>query len=374
MAMNGPKPFEDPRVDRSGSDAYASDRSTVVVSTDASSGEIASLRRDPFPFFGIFLVLLIGAAGWNVVSRASSPVLLSAVVPATINAIFAMGVGFLIRQNGWVSFGHAAFFGLPAYVAGYAFNSGALPPEIALVASIVATGMTAFIIAVVIGRTSGVALSMVTLAIGQAFYEWSTKSRAVGGSDGMTVDMPASLFGLSGKLFVNRVSMFAVCWVTLFVVIIVLELVSRSPFGKLTEAIRDNDERIRFLGYRTLMPRALIFVLSACVTAIAGVLSLLNNGFVSSDTLHWSTSGTALIMALLGGVARVWGPILGAVAYILLRDYVGDATEHWQAIVGASLIVVIVAFPEGLSGLLLQTIARVSSVAGVLSRSKGRSA
>jgi branched-chain amino acid transport system permease protein len=167
--------------------------------------------------------------------------------------------------------------------------------------------------------------------------------------------------------------MFAVCWVTLFVVIIVLELVSRSPFGKLTEAIRDNDERIRFLGYRPLMPRVLIFVLSACVTAIAGVLSLLNNGFVSSDTLHWSTSGTALIMALLGGVTRVWGPILGAVAYILLRDYVGDATEHWLAVVGVSLIVVIVAFPEGLSGLLIQSIARVSA-AGVLSRSKGRSA
>lgn len=331
-------------------------------------------EQDPFPFFGTFLVIIIGAVGWTIVNHASSPVLLSAMIPATINAIFAMGVGFLIRQNGWVSFGHAAFLGLPAYAVGYAFNTGVVSPETAIVGAVVATGILAFGIVTIIGRTSGIALSMLTLAIGQAFYEWSTKSRAVGGSDGLTVDMPSSVFGLSSGVFLTRTSMFVVCWAVLLAVIIILELISRSAFGKLTEAIRDNQERARFLGYRTLMPRAIIFVLSVLITAVAGVLSLLNNGFVSPDSLHWSASGMGLIMALLGGVTRVWGPILGAITYVLLQDYVGDAMEHWLAIVGASLIAVIVAFPEGLSGLLLKTIARASSLADRSTRSKGKSA
>ena len=320
----------------------------------AASPASAAARPEPFPYFGPAVVVVLGVIGWGIVHSATSPVLLSSVVPALISAIFATGVGFLIRQNGWVSFGHAAYFGLPAYAAGFAFNNGLFSPEVAVVGSVVGVGLLAFLIALVIGRTSGVALSMLTLAIGQAFYEWSTKERAVGGSDGLTVNAPASLFGLPGSAYFNRTSMFAICWGTLLVIIIVLELIAHSPFGKLTEAIRDNEERVRFLGYRTLIHRVTIFTISACVTAVAGILSLLNNGFISPDSLHWTKSGMALIMALLGGVARVWGPLLGAVVYFVLRDYVGDATEHWLAVVGTGLIVVIVGFPSGLSGLLVR--------------------
>jgi branched-chain amino acid transport system permease protein len=317
-------------------------------------------RWEPLPFFGVILVVFLGGLGWVVLRFIASPVLLSLMVPAMIYSIFALGVGFLIKQNGWVSFGHAVFYGLPAYATGIAFTNGIGSPEVAVVISLLATAAMAFLIALVIGRVSGIALGMLTLAIGQAFYELATKVRAFGGSDGLTVTTPASLFGLPGDVFLDRPSMFLISWGALLVVILGLELLIRSPFGKLTEAIRDNEERVRFLGYRTLVHQASIFAVSASVAAVAGVLSTLNNGFVSPDMLDWNSSGMALIMALLGGATRVWGPILGAVAYVVLRDYLGDATEHWLAIIGASLIVVVVTFPDGLSGLLLQAINHLS--------------
>ncbi|MGH9205620.1 MAG: branched-chain amino acid ABC transporter permease, partial [Acidimicrobiales bacterium] len=285
-------------------------------------------RWEPMPFFGVLLVLLLGAGGWAIIYFANSPVLLSLVVPAMTYAIFALAVGFLIKQNGWVSFGHAAFYGLPAYATAIAFTTGAVAPGVAVTGSLLATAALAFLLALVIGRTSGVALGMLTLAIGQAFYELATKVRALGGSDGLTVSNPETLFGLPGNVFLDRSSMFLVSWAALLAVMLGLELLVRSPFGKLTEAIRDNAERARFLGYRPLVHQASVFAISAFVAAVAGILAMLNAGFVSPDLLDWNSSGTALIMALLGGITRVWGPALGAIAYVVLRDYLGDATEH----------------------------------------------
>ena len=317
-----------------------------------------SREGDPLPYFGSCIVVVLGAAGWIVLSHVESPVLLALLVPAMIYAIFALSVGFAIKQNGWVSFGHAVFFGLPAYATAIAFIKGGLSPELAVIGAVLAAAALAFLMALVIGRVSGIALGMLTLAVGQGFYELAMRMRAVGGSDGLNVNGPDSLFGLSGSVFLNRATMFAVAWATLLVITLGVEIFIRSPYGRLTEAIRDNEDRERFLGYRTLPHRAVVFGISGLIAAVGGVLSTLSNGFVSPDLLHWSSSGTALIMALLGGVTRAWGPILGAVAYIVLRDYLGDMTEHWLAVVGAALIVVVVTFPAGLSGLLLRLFVR----------------
>jgi branched-chain amino acid transport system permease protein len=337
----------------------AGDKVDSTKTSGAATRAYIAERWEPFPFFGVVLVILIGAVCWVLVNFSSSPVMLSLLVPSMIFAIFALGVGFLIKQNGWVSFGHAAFFGLPAYATAIAFTDGGISPEIATIGSLFGTAVMAFLVALIVGRVSGIALGMLTLAIGQAFYELSTKLRAFGGSDGFTVSNPTALFGIPGEAFLNRSTMFVICWIALLVVILGLELLIRSPYGKLTEAIRDNEERVRFLGYGTLVHQSLIFAISALIVGVAGILSTLNNGFVSPDMLHWSSSGTALIMALLGGVTRVWGPVLGAIAYVALRDYLGEATEHWLAIVGMSLIVVVVAFPAGLTGLLLKAIERI---------------
>jgi branched-chain amino acid transport system permease protein len=151
--------------------------------------------------------------------------------------------------------------------------------------------------------------------------------------------------------------MLLVSWTALVATMVVLTLVLRSRFGAITEAVRDNEERARFIGIRTLLPRAGVYALSACITAIAGVLSALNTGFVSPESMHWSLSGVALMMVVVGGTRVLWGPALGAAAYFLAKDVLGDHAQHWMAIFGTALIVVIVFAPQGLSGLLVRIVA-----------------
>ena len=168
----------------------------------------------------------------------------------------------------------------------------------------------------------------------------------------MNVDWPSTLFGAPVSELVKPHTMFMVCWATLVVVMLVLALLLRSRFGSITEAVRDNEERARFIGIRTLAPRAAVYALSAMVVGLAGVLSALNTGFVSPENLHWSLSGVSLMMVVVGGYKVLWGPALGAVVYFLAKDILGDYANHWMAIFGVALITVIVFSPTGIAGAL----------------------
>ncbi len=272
---------------------------------------------------------------------------------AVITGILATGVGFLIRQNGAVSFGHAAFYGIACYVIALAMKHGVLRAEFAIMLALVLPTMLAFVLGFVIVRIPGVAFSMLTLAVGQAFYEFAMKARYVtGGEDGFSVNLPSTIFGIKTAIFQSPHSMFIVSWGVLVVTVLILTVVAMSPFGRLTAAIRENEERARYIGYETILPRVLVLTLSAVVTAIAGVLFTLYNSFVSPDVLHWSLSGSALIMAIIGGPRLIWGPAFGAIVFFFAKDIAGDVTEHWQAIIGVILIVVILVLPAGLGGTL----------------------
>lgn len=272
---------------------------------------------------------------------------------AVITGILATGVGFLIRQNGAVSFGHAAFYGVACYAIALSMRHGVASAEIAIVLALVVPTALAFVLGFVIVRIPGVAFSMLTLAVGQALYEFGMKARYVtGGEDGFAVNLPPTLYGVPTSIFQSPHSMFMVSWAVLVAIILALTFVAASPFGRLTTAIRENEERARFIGYGTVLPRVLVLTLSALVTAIAGVLFTLYNSFVSPDVLHWSLSGSALIMAIIGGPRLIWGPAFGAIVYFFAKDSAGDVTEHWQAIIGIILIVVMLVLPAGLGGTL----------------------
>jgi len=282
-----------------------------------------------------------------------SPFFLSLLVQATIAAILATGVGFLIRQNGMVSFGHAAFFGISAYAMVALLPSERVPAELIIVGAILATGLLAFLIALAIVKVHGIAFGMLTLAFGPGVYEASTRMRSVtGGHDGASLrrKLPDVLFGIPLDVFQSPKGMLIVAWLALATIVTLLWLFSRSSLGTLTEAIRDNEERVRFLGYRTLLPRALVFAISAVIAALSGVLFTIYNSFISPDSLHWSASGTALIMTIIGGSGAVWGPAVGAFAYFFLKEVVGHYTYHWLALVGIVMICVSVFFPKGLAG------------------------
>ena len=298
------------------------------------------------------VLLALCSLGPLMAALISSSLMLSLLAQATFAAIFAVGVGFLIRQNGMVSFGHAAFYGLPGYLIGMLLPGGALPVEVLIIGSVALTGVVGFAIGLVIVRVHGIAFGMLTLAIGQGLYVAVTRVRGVtGGHDGMSLRLPRELFGLPLKLLQQPQGMLIVSWLVLMAILISIWLFSRSHWGRLTEGIRDNEERIRFLGYPTLLPRALVFAASTVIAAIGGVLFVVYNTFISPDAVHWTASGSALIMAILGGAGSTWGPALGAFVYFLLKHVAGDYTTHWLSIIGVALILVSVAFPTGLAGL-----------------------
>lgn len=293
------------------------------------------------------------AAGVAVASFVSSGTLLSLLTQAVIYALFASGVGLLLRQNGMVSFGHALFFGSSGYGLGILLQLKLMPAEAAILVTLAGLALAAFVIGLVIVRVPGVAFGMLTLAIGQMAFLTASRSRGLtGGADGMNIDWPSTLFGVAQSQLFKPGNMFLLCWVTLVVVLLALTLLLRSRFGSITEAVRDNEERARFIGIRTLVPRAAVYALSGVVTGLAGLLSALNTGFVSPENLHWSLSGVALMMVVVGGPKALWGPALGAIVYFLFKDILGDLANHWMAIFGVALISVIVFSPTGLAGLL----------------------
>ena len=294
--------------------------------------------------------LALGAA---VALGVGSSTILSLLTQAIIYAVFAIGVGLLLRQNGMVSFGHALFFGCSAYVVGILLQLKLMPAEVALLATLLGITIVAFVMGLVIVRVPGVAFGMLTLAVGQMFYLTASRSRGLtGGADGMSIEWPSTLFGMAQSQLLKPASMFLICWSTLVIVVTLLALLLRSRFGGITEAVRDNEERARFIGIRTLLPRAAVYALSAAIAGVAGLLSALNTGFVSPESLHWSLSGVALMMVVVGGYQALWGPALGAVVYFLAKDILGDYASHWMAIFGIALITVIVFSPTGLAGIL----------------------
>lgn len=279
--------------------------------------------------------------------------LLSLLTQATIYAVFALGVGLLLRQNGMVSFGHALFFGASGYVVAILLQTKATSAEAAVLIAIAGLTVAAFLVGLVIVRVPGVAFGMLTLAIGQMAFLTASRSRGLtGGADGMSVEWPSTLFGVSVNLLQKPAWMLMVSWGVLVLLLLGLGVLLRGRFGAITEAVRDNEERARFIGIRTLLPRALMYAISAGVTATAGVLGALNTSFVSPESLHWSLSGQALMMVVVGGTRALWGPALGAAVFFLAKDVLGEHAQHWMAVFGTALIIVIVFAPEGLSGLL----------------------
>lgn len=329
--------------------------------TDISSqGTGAWARPDKTFSLMLGLAIIVALGGFAVPHMGFSRSFLSLLTSATATALLATGVGFLVRQAGLTSFGHAAYFGGTAYLIVLGSVYSGLPGELIVILAPIVSTLAAFGIAFIMLRTNGVAFSMLSLAVAQALYELMMRWRDIAnGEDGLAMKLPREIFGTTLTTFQRPDSMFLISWTLLVVVLVGLTLVTRSNFGTLTIAIKNNEERARFIGYRTLVPRAVVIAISAAVAALGGVLLALYNGYVTPGLLHWSLSGEALIIAIIGGTRAVWGPAIGAFLFVILRDVAGDYTTHWQSIVGLVLIAVVLLLPDGLSGLIQRSINRI---------------
>jgi branched-chain amino acid transport system permease protein len=302
------------------------------------------------------LALALGfALPWVVTSKLA----LSLMAQAMFDALLATSVGFLIRQNGRVSFGQAAFFGLGGYIFGVIVARKLLSPELALLLATIVPALVAFLLGLVIARVTGVAHAMLTLAVGQAFYEVVFRWRELAkGDDGMSFDLPARFFGFSARSLQDPAVMLVLAWSCLVLALVGVTFFSRSRIGQVAAAIRDNEERARFIGYSTTLPRALVYAIAALLAAVAGVMQAIYNGYIAPQMFHWSLSGVALIMAVVGGAKFIIGPAIGAIVFFYLKEFAGRAAEFWPAIVGSVLVIVTLTMPQGIMGLISRLFTR----------------
>jgi branched-chain amino acid transport system permease protein len=268
-------------------------------------------------------------------------------------ALAAMSVNFLLGFTGVLSFGHAAYFGLGAYGAGFALKYLAPSTPLALVCGMLLGGMIGTLLGWVIARRRGVYFAMVTIAIGQVFYyiafQWSSLT---GGDDGLRgfSRQPLRFGPFSLDILSNANAFYYFVLVCFALIVAIMAFLLRSPFGRTLIAIRENERRARFLGVPVERHIWIAFSLSCFFIGFAGALYALVNNFADPRGLHYSQSGDFVMMAVMGGMRNFWGPLLGAAVFVVLQDYLSSVTVNWMSGVGALFVLIVLFFPRGLLG------------------------
>ena len=267
----------------------------------------------------------------------------------------AMSVNFLLGFTGVLSFGHAAWFGLGAYGCGLILKFIALSTPLGLLAGTLLGGVLGGMLGALIVRRRGVYFAMVTIAFGQVFYyiafQWSSLT---GGDDGLRpfYRQPLHLGFTTVDILQNSTAFYYFVLICFAAAVALMGFLLRSPFGRTMLAIRENERRARFLGIPVEMHIWIAFTLSCFFMAFAGSLYALVNNFADPRGLHYSQSGDFVMMAVMGGMRSFWGPLLGAVVFVVLQDYVSSITVNWQIFIGLTFVVVVLFFPRGLLGFL----------------------
>ncbi|MEM1317678.1 MAG: branched-chain amino acid ABC transporter permease [Pseudomonadota bacterium] len=270
-----------------------------------------------------------------------------------ILAIAATGLNLALGHGGLVSFGHAAFFGAGGYVCGilasHAFTNAPLMtapfliegtksmPVIWLVAIIVSAALAA-LIGLFALRTAGVYFIMLTLAFAQMIYYFAISFPGYGGEDGLPTYVRNGFPGLNT---LDPMQFFWLCFAVLALTIWLVDRFTWSRFGLALAAARQNGERLEAVGIAPFRIRYVAFIVSGAITGLAGALYTDLNRFVSPSMLSWQTSGELIVFIILGGTARLFGPLLGAALFVVLENTIGGWTEHWPFFVGAILLLVV---------------------------------
>ena len=280
-----------------------------------------------------------------------------------IMAIFAMSLDLLVGYTGLVSFGHAAFFGVAGYILALAAPQyQAANLWISLALALAGSAALALVIGLFVLRTSGVYFIMVTLAFAQMLYFLFHDTKIAGGSDGIYIYVRpvAAIGGWQPFSLENFVHYYYVVLVLAVLSYFLLRRVLASLFGRVIVGIRVNEHRMRSLGYPPFRYKLACFVLSGTLAGLAGYLASVQFGFVNPDMLGWHLSGAGLMMVILGGMGTLVGPAIGAMTLLLLEltlqslPTVGGINigKHWQLLMGAFIVVVALALPNGIAGLL----------------------
>ena len=303
-------------------------------------------RARMLTLLGGLLVLLFVPV---VAALADQPFYLDLFRRIMIFAIAAVSLDLILGFGGMVSFGHAAYLGVGAYAvaipAFYGIDNGLVQWTLALVLS----GLIALAIGAVSLRTSGVSFIMITLAFAQMLYYLGISINAWGADDGMRLAR-RSQFGV-----VNLANGYVFYYVVLGLLVALLGLGHRlvhARFGVVIRAAKSNEPRMRAIGFSTFRYKLAAFALAGAVGGLAGALLTNQTEYLTPSYMHWTRSGEIMVMVILGGMGTLYGPVLGAFAFLLLEDVLAAWTVHWQIVLGPLLVLVVLYARRGLYGLL----------------------
>lgn len=287
-------------------------------------------------------------------------------------ALFASAFNLLLGFAGLLSFGHAAFFGGSAYVAGHAMKTWGFTPEIGLVIGTLTGAMLGWLFGLFAIRRQGIYFSMITLALAQMVFFVALQSKFTGGEDGLQGVPRGRLFGL-----VDLQSDFVMYYVALGIVVAAFALIVRtvySPFGQLLKGIKENETRAVSLGYDVSKLKLLAFVISAALSGLAGSLKTLVLGFATLSDVHWTASGQVVLMTLVGGLGTLSGPLVGSVVVVMIEnklgefgrflahfthiDWFGSLGESVTIVTGLIFVVCVLTFRRGVMGEIISWIER----------------
>jgi branched-chain amino acid transport system permease protein len=267
-------------------------------------------------------------------------------------ALFACAFNLLLGFTGLLSFGHAAFFGFAAYVAGWFIKAQGWTPELGILAGTVVAAFLGLVFGLVAIRRQGIYFAMITLALAQMVFFICLQAPFTGGEDGLQGVPRGSLFGVLSlasdtTLYYVVLAIFVGCFLGIMRIV-------TSPFGQVLKMIRENEPRATSLGYDVDKYKLLAFVLSAGLAGLAGALKTVVMGFATLSDVHWSMSGEVILMSLLGGVGTFFGPVLGSGIVIGLQNLLADKAGEWvTVIIGVIFVVCVLAFRKGVVGELL---------------------
>ena len=275
---------------------------------------------------------------------------LTLVTRIVILALAAASLNLIMGYGGMVSFGHAAFLGIGGYAVGILAQEGFGSGFLQFPAALLASAIYALVIGALSLRTRGVYFIMITLAFAQMAYYVASGLARYGGDDGLTIYKRsdfAGLFNLS-----NRVQFYYLCLTCLLATIWLIWRIVNSRFGLVVQGLRSNEQRMQAIGFPARRYRLACFVIAGTMCGLAGALLANNTDFVSPAVMYWTRSGDLMVMVILGGMGSLFGPVVGAVVYLVLEELLSEVTEYWALIMGPLLLLIVLFGRGGIMGLL----------------------
>ena len=267
-----------------------------------------------------------------------------------ILAMAALSLNLIMGFGGMVSFGHAAYLGIGGYAVGIFAKEGIGSGFVQWPVAVAASAFYALVVGALSLRTRGVYFIMITLAFAQMIYYVAIGLDRYGGDDGLTI-YHRSQFGNLVNLS-NKTLFYYLCLVLLLASIYLVWRIVNSRFGMVIQGARSNERRMSAIGFPTFRYRLVCFVIAGAMCGLAGALLANHTNFISPATMHWTRSGDLIVMAVLGGMQAMFGPLIGALTYLLLEEGLSRVTEFPNLILGPVLLLVAISFRGGIDDLI----------------------